>query len=210
VQQVFTLDEIMGMDKIPRINFMNSISGFKSANLIASIDDKGQPNVAIFSSVIHLGSKPPFFGFISRPASVDRHTLSNILAHKYYTINHINTSNYIQAHQTSGKYAQGVNEFEKCHLEEAYVNDFKVPFVKSSKIKLAMKLVEKHHITANDTILVVGKLVFAVMHKNLMGDDGALSIENANTLTISGINNYHETKKLASLPYVTTESIRKQ
>jgi len=206
VQQVYTIDEIMGMNKISRINFMNTISGFKSANLIASINDIGKSNLAIFSSVIHLGSKPPFFGFVSRPASVERHTLSNILANKFYTINHVNTNNFNQAHQTSGKYPMGISEFEQCGLNEEYINDFKVPFVNSSSVKLAMEFVEKLHIAANDTVLVVGKLLFVATPSNALQETGMISLENLGTTAISGINSYHATKKLATLPYVSAQN----
>ena len=63
----FSKKEILDSDKEYRINLINSITGIKPANLISTISKSGIPNVAIFSSVIHLGSNPPLIGFILRP-----------------------------------------------------------------------------------------------------------------------------------------------
>ena len=60
-------------------------------NLIATKSNDGFPNVAVFSSVTHLGSNPPLLGFITRPAFVPRNTYENIRKTGIYTINHIST-----------------------------------------------------------------------------------------------------------------------
>ena len=57
-------EDIDNLEKIFKINLINSCSGFKSANLLGSISNEGVSNVAVFSSVIHLGSNPPTLGFI--------------------------------------------------------------------------------------------------------------------------------------------------
>lgn len=59
--------EIEQLEKRYRLNLINSLSGVKSANLIGTQSLSGQPNVAIFSSVVHLGSHPAQLGFILRP-----------------------------------------------------------------------------------------------------------------------------------------------
>ncbi len=73
-----------------RTNFINCLSGFKSLNLIGSVNQLQQTNLAIFNSVFHLGANPPLLGCIIRPDSVERHTLSNIESTGYYTFNHVN------------------------------------------------------------------------------------------------------------------------
>ena len=60
----FTKDELFYMSKIPRLNLLNCVSGYKSANLIGTVSKENVLNVAIFSSVTHLGSEPPLIGFI--------------------------------------------------------------------------------------------------------------------------------------------------
>ena len=75
----FDEEQIENLDKIFRINLINSCSGYKSANLIGTISDKGVKNLAVFSSITHLGSNPPLLGFFLRPTEiVPRHTLSLI------------------------------------------------------------------------------------------------------------------------------------
>jgi flavin reductase (DIM6/NTAB) family NADH-FMN oxidoreductase RutF len=87
-----TLDlvQLMEMEQRKRAQFINSISGFRSVALIGTTDTNGQTNLAIFSSIVHIGSNPPLLSFIMRPDSVERHTLTNILETGFYTINHIN------------------------------------------------------------------------------------------------------------------------
>ncbi|WP_373397819.1 flavin reductase [Algoriphagus halophilus] len=93
-----TKEELDQMDRNYRLNLINSISGIKPANLIAtkSVDD--QENVAIFSSVVHLGSSPAQLGFIMRPQTeIPRDTYPNIMETGYYTINHVSES-FIKKH----------------------------------------------------------------------------------------------------------------
>ena len=84
-QQLFTKEDMNKFKQIERINLMNSLSGYKSANLIGSISEAGIENVAVFSSVVHLGSNPPLLGFILRPNVVPRNTYENIKEMGVYT-----------------------------------------------------------------------------------------------------------------------------
>lgn len=74
----YTREDIDNLKHIKRINLINSCSGYKSANLLATISKEGVTNVAVFSSVTHLGSNPPVLGFILRPTSIPRNTYKNI------------------------------------------------------------------------------------------------------------------------------------
>ena len=66
------------LDHVFRINLINSCSGFKSANLIGTKSNAGTSNVAVFSSVTHLGSNPPLLGVVFRPVTdVPRNTYEN-------------------------------------------------------------------------------------------------------------------------------------
>ena len=63
----FSKQNILDLEKVKRLNIINSITGIKPANLIGSIDDNNEnTNLAIFSSVVHLGSHPALLGFIPR------------------------------------------------------------------------------------------------------------------------------------------------
>ena len=197
----FSEDNILTMETRKRAAFMNSLSGFKSASLIGTIDNDNNTNLAIFSSVIHLGSNPALVGFINRPDSVDRHTFENILATNCFTINHINKSIYKQAHQTSARYPKDVSEFDATSLTTEYIKDFKAPFVKESHIKYGLEFIEKHELKINGTILVIGKVIDVILPESCLLSDGAIDIEMAETIAISGLDSYHATNKIARLSY---------
>ena len=59
----YSEEDIENLEKVFRINLINSCSGYKSANLIGSTSETGINNLAIFSSITHLGSNPPLLGF---------------------------------------------------------------------------------------------------------------------------------------------------
>ena len=64
---IYTKADFENMSRVERLNLINSCSGIKPANLIGTQSAAGQPNVAIFSSVVHLGSNPALFGMVFRP-----------------------------------------------------------------------------------------------------------------------------------------------
>ena len=201
----FSGDNILTMETRKRAAFMNSLSGFKSASLIGTIDNYNNTNLAIFSSVIHLGSNPALVGFINRPDSVDRHTFENILATNCFTINHINKSIYKQAHQTSARYPKNISEFDATGLTTEYIKDFKAPFVKESHIKYGLEFIEKHELKINGTILVIGKVIDVILPESCLLSDGAIDIEMAETIAISGLDSYHATNKIARLSYAKSD-----
>jgi flavin reductase (DIM6/NTAB) family NADH-FMN oxidoreductase RutF len=133
---------IKELDERFRVLFINSLSGFKSANLVGTQDKQGQTNLTIVSSVFHLGANPPLVGMIMRPHSVRRDTLENILETGYYTLNHVNSDIFQQAHQTSASYDADVSEFQEVGLTPELKKDIPAPFVQESRLKIAVKLVE--------------------------------------------------------------------
>jgi len=189
------------MESRYQANFFNTISGFKSANLIGTADKTGNTNLAIFNSVIHLGANPPLLGFILRPTTVERHTYENIKQTGYYTFNHVHECFIAQAHQTSAKYDRNISEFESCGFKEEYLNSFNAPYVKESHIKLGLQFEEEHLIQANDTILVVGKIQDVYLDESLVAKDGSVDISEAGTVTISGLYEYFKTTRLKKFEY---------
>ncbi len=95
-----------------RARLINSLSGFKSANLIGTISDNGITNLSIVSSVFHIGANPPLVGMIIRPHSVTRDTLENIINTRQYTINQVSDRIWQQAHQCSARYDADISEFD--------------------------------------------------------------------------------------------------
>ncbi len=201
----FSSNDILQMETRNRAAFVNSLSGFKSASLIGTIDSKGNTNLAIFSSVIHLGSNPALIGFINRPDSTGRHTLENILESNCFTINHINKSIYKKAHQTSARYPKYVSEFDVTGLTPEFGKILKAPYVKESFIKYGLELIERHDLKINGTILIIGKVLEVIIPENCLLTHGAIDIEKAETVTISGLDSYHTTSQLSRLTYAKSE-----
>ncbi|NWG28306.1 MAG: flavin reductase family protein [Ignavibacteriaceae bacterium] len=195
------LETLLQLEKPYRTNFVNSLSGFKSANLIGTISKEGKTNLAIFSSVIHVGANPPVIGFLMRPVSVERHTYTNIKETNYFTINHINKDIFKNAHQTSARYEKDVSEFDACGLTSEFTEIVKAPYVKESKIKIGCRFVEELEIKFNGTIFIVGEILEVMLPDDAVGGDGFVDIEKAGTIAISGLDSYHETKRIAKLSY---------
>lgn len=204
----YTKQDIAEMDRIQKIKFMNSISGIKPANLIGTISNSGQTNVAIFSSVVHLGSDPALLGFITRPTGeIPRHTFENILENKQFTINHVPNSYTENAHYTSAKIDRAQSEFEVCGLTEEYIADFKAPFVKESAIKMGLEFKEYIDIKLNGTILVIGEIQHLSISEAAIGEDEDIDLENIQGVGISGLNTYYNVKKIARYPYARAHEI---
>ncbi len=199
--KIFNSDDINQLERIYRINLINALSGFKSVNLIGTKSKTGQPNVAVFSSVIHMGSNPPLMGFIMRPLPNQRDTYPNLKSTGFYTINHVTEAIYKKAHQTSAKYEKGVSEFEACGLTEEYHEDFAAPFVKECAVKMGLSYVEEYPIKANNTILIIGKIEKVIVPESILKDTGHLNIHESNSLTMSGLDTYFKTEKLERMPY---------
>jgi flavin reductase (DIM6/NTAB) family NADH-FMN oxidoreductase RutF len=197
----FSIDQIKLMDRFTRTNFINTLSGFKSVSLIGTINKVGQANLAIFSNLVHIGADPALIGFINRPTEAAPHTLANIQATEFYTVNHIHSGIFEKAHQTSAKYPEHISEFEAVGLTPLFRPGISAPFVEESKVQYVLKLEEVIPIKLNGTFLVVGSLQQAFIPAEIMDEDGYLSIEKANSLCSLGINGYYETKFLDKLPY---------
>ena len=186
----FTQQDINAMHHLYRINLINSCSGYKSANLIGSISRKGISNVAVFSSITHIGSDPSMLGFFLRPTTVIRDTYNNIKETGYFTINHIHEAILDDAHHTSAKYATSISEFDMTTLEQDYKKEFLAPFVKDSPIQIAMQYVEEYPIKANGTILVIGEIKDLYIQENLIQKDGFVNLSEGKIAAINGLDGY--------------------
>ena len=196
-----TQDDIKAMEQRERARLINSLSGFKSANLIGSQNASGITNLAIVSSVFHLGASPALIGMIIRPDTVPRDTLSNIKATGVYTINHVNSLIWQQAHQTSARYDESESEFEKVALTEQFEKGINAPFVGESQAKFALKLREIKPLEINGTVLVIGEITNIIVPQMVLAKDGFIDIEALDTVTISGLDSYHTTERIGRLSY---------
>jgi flavin reductase (DIM6/NTAB) family NADH-FMN oxidoreductase RutF len=192
---------IATMDKVTRLNLINSCTGYKSTNLIATKSIDGQSNVAIFSSVTHLGSEPPLIGFIMRPTTVPRDTYKNIKETNYFSINHVTVDMIEDAHHSSANYDLGISEFDKTNLEEEYKNDISTPFVKRSPVQLYCKYVNEYYIQENDTIHIIASIERLFFDEELQHEDGWLQLDKGNVVTVNGLDGYCLPKLVDRLKY---------
>ena len=186
----FNFDDIQNLEKIYKINLINSCSGFKSANLLGSISEEGISNLAVFSSVTHLGSKPPTLGFILRPTTVPRDTYKNIKDSGIFTINHIHQDIIEDAHHTSAKYPKEVSEFDMTGLEEEFKGNFKAPFVKGAPVQMGMKFIEEVYVPSNDVMLIVSQIQELYIDDALLQEDGLINLSKGNVAAINGLDTY--------------------
>jgi len=186
----YTRDQINDLEKIKKINLINSCSGYKSANLIGTISKEGITNVAVFSSVTHLGSNPPTLGFILRPTTVPRDTYKNILESGIFTINHIFEDIIEDAHHTSAKYEEAISEFDITSLEDEYYNDCIAPFVKGSPVQMEMKFIEEYHIKSNNVIHIIAEIKNLYVKDDILNEDGFLDLAKGKVAAINGLDAY--------------------
>ncbi|MDC3284988.1 flavin reductase family protein [Flavobacteriaceae bacterium] len=186
----YTRDQINDLEKIKKINLINSCSGYKSANLIGTISKEGITNVAVFSSVTHLGSNPPTLGFILRPTTVPRDTYKNILESGVFTINHIFEDIIEDAHHTSAKYEEAISEFDITTLEDEYYNDCIAPFVKGSPVQMEMKFIEEYHIKSNNVIHIIAEIKNLYVKDDILNEDGFLDLAKGKVAAINGLDAY--------------------
>ena len=197
---------IEAMEHLYRVAFINSLSGFKSANLLGTVDAEGQTNLSIVSSCIHIGAHPPLMAMVVRPHSVDRHSLENLLATGVYTLNHVNRKIYQQAHQTSARYPKEVSEFAATGLTECWQQDFGAPYVQEANIRLGLAFREHHHLAINGTEMIIGEIMQVWVPDDCVLEDGFVDIERAETVALSGLDRYHRSEHLARLSYAKPDT----
>lgn len=186
----YCLQEIENLDKLFRSNLINSCTGYKSANLIATRSNTGETNVAVFNSVTHIGSNPPLLGFIMRPTTVPRNTYKNIKETGLFTVSHIHKDMIQQAHQTAASYDEGISEFLETGLSEEYLDGFKAPYVHESTIKMGCKYLNEYQIKENNTLLIVAQIEHLYFEEGIQMQDGWLRLEDAETVAINGLDGY--------------------
>ena len=194
------------LEKVERLNLINSCTGYKSANLLATISAEGISNVAVFSSITHLGSSPAMIGFIVRPTTVPRDTYKNIKETGYFTVNHITEDIIADAHHTSANYEDTVSEFDKTILEAEFKEGIPTPFVKGSPVQLHCKYVNEYYIKENNTIHVIASIENLFFEEELKHKDGWLQLDKGNVIALNGLDGYCLPKLVDRFEYARKET----
>ena len=196
---IVTKEQIEGMEQRRRAAFVNSLTGAKGLFLVGTRDSDNHFNLAPFSSIVHLGSSPPLLGMVSRPASVERHSYDNIKQEKYFSLNAITSHFYEKAHQCSARYPKHTSEFDEAGLEPEVIQG--IPTVKESPLKILMKLIREVPIIENGTIFLISEVISVHAPDQAIFKDGGLDFSQIGSLTITGLDHYHELKSLMRLSY---------
>lgn len=197
----YTRDDLQQLPSRYRAQLVNSLTGFKAANLLGTQNSNGQTNLAMVSSAVHLGADPALIGLVMRPPVVERHSLDNIQDTGFYTLNHVHPEILAQAHQSAAKYPRSVSEFEAVNLDVEYPYDFAAPAVAQSRLQIGLRLIEIMAIKHNGTEFVIGEIDWVRIKGDVLHDDGYADIEQLDSVTVSGLDSYHSTAKIARLGY---------
>jgi len=189
------------LSKVPRLNLINSCMGYKSANLIGTVSKDGVTNLAVFSSITHLGSDPALLGFILRPTTVPRHTYSNLRELGYFSVNAISESFIRSAHQTSANYPKEVSEFEASGITVEWKQGVTVPFVDQSPVQLLCKYLNEYTIHENGTLHVIASIEKIYVNESMLSDDYWIQLDKGGVVSINGLDGYAKTELLERLPY---------
>lgn len=182
-----------------RRNLINCMPGYKPLQLMGTQNNAGVSNLALFSQIIHLGADPPLVGILFRPHTVKRDSLENILETGVFTLNHVRTDSYVQAHWTSASWEE--SEFAATGFTEEYKAGVQAPFVQGSPVQMACNLVETLTLAINQTILLIAKIEQVFVAKKGLRQDGTLDFDALETLAVTGLDEYHQGQSLGRLSY---------
>jgi flavin reductase (DIM6/NTAB) family NADH-FMN oxidoreductase RutF len=194
-----TAADLESMDKLARVQFATSLPGVKPICLVGTKNSAGQTNLAPFSSIVHLGSNPALLGMVTRPDTGDRHTLSNILELGCYTLNHLHPGIVAQAHQCSARYPREISEFDATGLTA--IEDGNLVWVKESRLRIALTLVDIVPITANDTQLIIGSVQCVELPSESLSAAGDIDFDALELVSSTALDTYFTSREIARLPY---------
>ena len=163
-------------------------------------------NLALFSSVVHLGSNPQLVAMFSRPnTDTPKQTLKNIIDSNAYTINHVNSKILHRSHATSKKFSPSESEFTQCNLEEGYIKDFPAPFVKECNIGVGVSYKRHFTIDENGVVMIIGEIDKIIVDEQFISETGEVLLSSLDSIGVAGNNSYYSLKTLSSLEYVSSD-----
>lgn len=193
--------QIENMEQRYRAQFINSLPCFKTPFLVGTQNSLNQTNLAVISSVTHIGSHPPLMSMVMRPNTVARHTIENLRETGFFTLNATKTSRVADAHQTSARYERDVSEFEKCNFTPIWEDGIEAPFVLESSLQIGLRTAQIIHLEINGCDLVIGEVLIVKAPYNSIQADGAIDIDQLDLAAVSGLDRYHKTESIGRYCY---------
>lgn len=195
----FDSGQLAQLDASFRRNLINCLPGYKPLQLIGTQNAAGLTNLALFSQIIHLGAAPPLIGILFRPHTVKRDTLENILETQCFTLNQVLPEWHVHAHWSAANW-EG-SEFEATGLKEEQKEGFHAPFVMGSPVQLGCVLEEVQTLQVNQTVLVIARIEQVFVAEKGLREDGTLDYDALGTVTVTGLDEYHQGQSLGRLSY---------
>lgn len=192
---------LQDLEKNVRSQLVNSLAGPRSAYLVGTQNIRGETNLSIVSSCMHLGSNPPLLAIVIRPRASPRHTYENILENPYWTLNNVTSDIVKRAHQSSARYPREVSEFEAVGLTPRWSEGFFAPYVSESTLQIGLKLRETIHLSINGTKLMIGEIQEWNTDPLSISADGNIDLARLGSLCVTGLDSYQELDPLFRLSY---------
>ena len=195
---------IEGLPQRYRARFVNSLSGFKSANLVGTASSSGASACCMVSSVVHLGSNPALMGVVFRPPGEDAHNYRNLTQSGCFTLSHVTDAFYQQAHQTSARFAKGVSEFEAVGLTPHWhqTDGEPVPSASCGRVSCQDGPDRKEDLLLpNGCRFVMGAVEWVDFDSRAQAEDGFLDLSETGTMCIGGLDAYHTAQRTSRLSY---------
>ena len=183
-----------------RVHFFHSILGPRTAWLLGTQNTEDVNNLALFSSIVHLGSNPALMGIKFRPVHVRRDSYRNIKSNKLFSLNMVSNDIIEKAHLCSHSIPAQESEFDYAQLQTAFHDGLNVPFLKDAPLSLLMRYSEEYFIEANQTVLMVASIENVFIDQSIVDDAGYVLHEHADTALVSGLNKYYRTEFNKELP----------
>jgi flavin reductase (DIM6/NTAB) family NADH-FMN oxidoreductase RutF len=184
----WTSQEIEGLERFYRGNLINSITGFKSLNLLGSISKEGKTNLAVFTQVLHLGANPALIGVLFRPQVPGMHSLQNIRETGLLTLNHVLLGEEEKAHWTSARWEE--SEFEAVGFEPEFQEGHEAPFVKGARIRMGLSAEQEIPLKINGTNLLIARLQMLEVPDDCLQADGFADLIRAGSMAGLGLDGY--------------------
>lgn len=183
-----------------RANLIQTALGFKAVMLMGTQNKEGINNLAIFNNLIHISANPPIIGVQFRPANMERHSLENLLANGYFSLNQIPETYWKEAHQTSAKYDAETSEFEACGFTPEFYNNLPAPMVAESPLSMVLKFQEQIPLGTTGVTLVLGQIEYLKSNTAPL-PDGFIEPTDNNIITSAGADGYYTAQKKGRLSY---------
>lgn len=190
-----------GLSRFNRANLVNCMTGTKAALLIGTRSKDGHSNLALFSSVFHLGADPALIGLVQRPLTDQSHTYKNMVETGFFTVNQIDVRFAFATHHTSAKFERDVSEFDACGFQEEEWTGYTAPFVKESIARMGVRYLREIPIEENGTRIILGQVEEIQIEEGLLRDDGNIDPDLLQPLAVFGLETYLKTSVLARYAY---------